>query len=227
LVTNVPYGLFYKRFGIWLDQNKTAVSYEILAQDVLELRAITQEFLIRIQVPQHDTRFTIKVIPSFQVSDLISIILSNMENRKLRIEPLSTGLMGVDQTCHYGLYVAQANSWLNESKRLAEYQSMLVGQDVQFRIQYKLVTVQLPSSRTVQILSAETTSVSDLLCILCAEYSEYEEDSNYFSSGDLKSEHQWFALYTKSGEKLRNDELLWNILADNSPLVSAIGFQLD
>ena len=155
--TDQRYGMYYRRLGLWLDEKRQLSSYDVDADTTIEIRAVTQEFLLRVQLVDLDTRFTLKVLPSLTVADVIVMIQYNLNTRNINLEPFTRG--GVDpfappflqkklgedkKTSQYGLFMPNKNAWMVESRSLDDYGLAKNQDEVQYKVQYQPVTVLVP-----------------------------------------------------------------------------------
>jgi hypothetical protein len=110
LVGEQACGLYNPRLGMWLDSSKALFTYE-LEENRMELRALVNEMLVRVHLADFDQRIAIKVLPTFNVADVISMIKYQMFNRKL--VSLKAG--------HYGLFVNSSSQWMKASAKIEDY----------------------------------------------------------------------------------------------------------
>lgn len=169
------------------------------------------------------------------MSDVIAMVKSNIVNRKIEMKSfLKEGEMeysfeeGSDMsTCHYGLFLVQSSVWMVDNKVLAEYNLHNSSQDIQFRIQYLPIVIELDCyeksghCNRVQMFTSETTTVLDLLKSLNLENNFYEEDIVLGSADEAiaNSTENAFGLFTKGHERLKADQIVWSCLDDSLPFV--------
>ena len=110
LLGEQAWGLYNPRLGMWLDSSKALFTYE-LEENRMELRALVNEMLVRVHLADFDQRIAIKVLPTFNVADVISMIKYQMFNRKL--VALKSG--------HYGLFVTSASQWMKANSKIEDY----------------------------------------------------------------------------------------------------------
>ncbi|TPX31310.1 hypothetical protein SmJEL517_g05330 [Synchytrium microbalum] len=184
------YGLYYPRFGIWLDDTKALFQYDIVQEIPVELRALAAEFLMRIQVPEFDTKFGIKVLPTLRVSDVTAMIHYNLNNRKLVL-----GHPGG----RYGLYIPSSSRWMEEIKTLDQYEAVKT-EDIHYKLQYQTFTVTSSDGAIQKFIVGSTTLVEHVLEMLSVNSTNSFEDT--------------FGLYTYYGERLKDKDSIWTILKD-------------
>lgn len=250
---NQKYGLYYKKIGIWLDEKRTVNSYEIDPDHVIDLRIVTQEFLLRVNLPDAETKLTIKVLPSLTVFDVLGMLVYNLSVKRIALDGFRRG--GEDvytpptsrtkprisefqvssgrKLTKFGLYLPSKNIWLNESKVLEDYNLAKQPDEIHFKPQYHPITISLPqnmaskrsdllrvhgsdgrisaqNSNLVQVFVSSTNKVKDITDLLNMDNPDYKDSpiAKEFSYG----------LFTRGNEKLRDEEVLWNLLKDISPL---------
>lgn len=104
------FGLYNHRLGMWLDGSKTLFVYD-LHEQVIQFRALANEFLLRISLLEYNQKIGIKVLPTFTVSDVLSIIKFQMHNRKLTSSNQD----------HHGLFIPSLSQWMDENVSISEF----------------------------------------------------------------------------------------------------------
>lgn len=201
------------------------------------MRALTQEFLLRVSVPEFDTKFALKVLPSLQISDLTAMIMTSLRQRRISIRQSTD-----KRKLLYGVYLSAQNRWIDETAgdcQLQDYGLRCNGDEVQFKIKEQFITITLPSGvrtkyrktrdftrdslsteRCVLLPTRQETQVIDLLRLLNAEnenFSRYSQRMQAVTNG--KEQQQLYGIYSRSGERLSDDSSVWTVLRESSELV--------
>ncbi|KAJ3017392.1 hypothetical protein HKX48_003567 [Thoreauomyces humboldtii] len=195
---DAKYGLYYPRLGIWLDDARTLFSYDLHPEKSLELRALANQFLMRIYLPEFDQKIALRVLPSLRSSDVISMIHYQLRNRKL--------VLGRPNG-RYGLWIPSAGTWMKENIALEEYVAVN-GEDIHYKLQYESISIHLalaatPSAFTpppLRILASSTTLVSALLATA--------------SLSNPAAYHDTYCLFSPAGDRLNDRDLVWAAIKD-------------
>ncbi|KAI9011465.1 ras guanine nucleotide exchange factor domain-containing protein [Gaertneriomyces semiglobifer] len=188
------YGLYYPRYGIWLEDGKTLFSYDLQPEHHLELRALANQFLLRIYLPQFDQKIALKALPNLRTSDVIAMIHYQLSNRKLTLSGRG----------RYNLFLPSQNLWLKESATLEDYKTIAT-EDVQYKLQYELVlvTLQVPTlekTPPLRLLIDSTTTVETLI-----------QSVGLRNPGHLDG---GYCIYSPAGDRLNEKELVWTAAKD-------------
>ena len=73
------------------------------------------EFLLRIFLPEVETKFALKVLPSLKGSDVILMVHNQIQNRKLSVD-LKAG--------KYGLFIPSQKVWMDENQTLDKFECL-------------------------------------------------------------------------------------------------------
>lgn len=133
------FGLYYQTKGLWLDDTKTLEYYEIDQQHVIDLRALSQEILLRIFLPQSPNKVTVtlKVVKSQTVGEIIQMI-----NKKVSVENMHL----------FYIYNPADDSWLDESQTLEDCK-LQTNSLLEYKLKYKKITVNIGGEdKTVSFL---------------------------------------------------------------------------
>ncbi|KAL2915221.1 hypothetical protein HK105_205328 [Polyrhizophydium stewartii] len=183
--------LYCPHFGMWLDETKTLFSYNLSSETVIELRALSNEFLMRIHLADFDQKIAIKALPSLLVSDVMAMVQHQLQNRKLRLA--SSG--------QYGLFIMSTGGWMQEEDNIEKYPSIRT-EIMQYRVRYQYVSIW-SSGKDLRIPANDCMTVASVLQSLNAENPD--------------SEHEPFALHLPTGERLKDSDFVWAILKELSP----------
>ena len=204
------YGLYFPQHGVWLDDSKTMLSYEIDATAHVELREMSQEFLLRVTIMDTEPNspsltkspictFTIRVLPTLMVSDVIAMINYTISSRSITFNCQT-------QNARFGLWLPSTDSWMIESVLLKTYQLSQI-HDVQYKLQYECLNI-IETSETAppichRVYVDQTTTVSDVLDVLALDETNPNETP--------------YALCLFSGEQLKGSEFIWAMLRELGP----------
>ncbi|KAJ3057248.1 hypothetical protein HK102_011080, partial [Quaeritorhiza haematococci] len=144
--TTSRFALYFPRYSTWLDDSRPLSTYDVEEQ-VLELRELSAEFIMRITLPDFDTKIAIRVLPTFKVSDVVAMILNQLANRKLTLHRYGK----------YALFIAGRELWMDDDAELADYGS-LAQEDIQYRIQSEVIQIITPASSTSTSTPNNTTA---------------------------------------------------------------------
>ncbi|OAJ38822.1 hypothetical protein BDEG_22722 [Batrachochytrium dendrobatidis JEL423] len=184
------WGLYCPRFGMWLDETKTLFSYNFTTDTILELRALVNEFLLRLYLPDFDQKIAIKVLPSLLVSDVMAMVQCQLHNRKLKL--YTNG--------QYGLFITSTDSWMQPDAVIESY-AMAKTESIHFCIQYQFVAIQTPNEN-LNIPVDKQMLVHSML-------KKLEQETQ-------NANHESYSLYLPTNEKLKDTEVLWNVIKDIS-----------
>lgn len=79
----------------------------------MELRALAEEFFIRILDVENDSRFALRALPGFLVSDVLAMINNTVINRKIKHNS-KNGIYGLKRK----------GRWMEENKTLEQFNEM-------------------------------------------------------------------------------------------------------
>ncbi|KAJ3300758.1 hypothetical protein HDV03_001976 [Kappamyces sp. JEL0829] len=183
-------GIYSSRFGHWLDGSKEVIAYELENQN-LQFRAIANEFLLRIQLADFDQKIAIKVLPTFTVQDVLSMIGYQLKNRQLRLP----------REGRYGIYLSSRNEWMMETATIGDYGS-LATETLIFRIKHEICNIRVDHMYYLQMLVDSTTTVKDILSLVLIN--------------QTVSLQQDYALFSTEAVMMKETDLISGFLKDMS-----------
>lgn len=194
------YGLYNKNLGFWLDDNKLLSSYDLTEDTVLELRALAEEFFIRILDVENDSRFALRALPGFLVSDVLAMINNTVINRKIKHNS-KNGIYGLKRK----------GRWMEENKTLEQFNEMKFTlheqqECLEYQLQYEMVKVQTGDGSIHNIFVDQSTTIGDLIELVGLI------DPN----GDESS----YQIVSPAGEYFSNDENIWKLMSEDAILES-------
>ncbi|KAJ2998963.1 hypothetical protein HDV02_003801 [Globomyces sp. JEL0801] len=140
------FGLYHPKLGTWLDSIRSLTEYDFEKDDVIEFRELVDEMVVRILLVEFNQKIAIKVLPTFKVSDMLSIVQFQVSNRKLSFSRKDT------------------NVWLNPNQMINSYhinQSL----PLEYRIEKELLKLMI-HTETIELLVDSTITVSQLTDLL-------------------------------------------------------------
>ncbi|KAJ3269435.1 Son of sevenless 2, partial [Borealophlyctis nickersoniae] len=208
------WGLYHAQFGTWLDEGRRLFDYEMQEGQTLELRALTNQFVMRVHIADSNQRIALRVLPSLCVSDVIRMIHHQLTQRQVTLS---------NRTGHYGLYVPSKNLWMEEPNRVDLYQTaahvsrfrildVWTGQgkmreeDLIYKLRYILIDIRTSGRGSRE--HAERFLV-DPLATVDTVLQTLQVD-NWADDGD-----EW-VLYTPAGEKVSEQAVVTDVMKDMS-----------
>jgi len=169
------YGLYNARYGMWLDRSKTLSSYD-LEDHTLEFRTLVDEMLIRVHIADYDQKIAIRVLPTFKVSDIISMIKNQMLNRQLKA--INIGM--------YGLFIPCKSEWMRLDANIEEY-PIIKTEPISYKVHKHICTVKIEHQEYLQLYIDESSTIEDLYSLFLINYCiALESDYGVYSlNGDL------------------------------------------
>ncbi|KAJ3178181.1 Son of sevenless 2 [Geranomyces variabilis] len=203
------FGLYYPRLGIWLDDNRTVFSYELSSERSLELRALADQFLLRIHIAEFDQKIALKVLPGLHASDVIAMIHYQLRNRQLVL---------AHQDGRYGLFIPSRNKWMKESSTLDEYDTIAT-EDVHYKLQYESILVRMevgqPSDpRQSDPPLSETSQPPAPLALFVDSTTTVETLLQTIALSDVAALQQPHCLFSPAGDRLNEKDLVWTATKD-------------
>ncbi|KAJ3151096.1 Son of sevenless 2 [Geranomyces variabilis] len=203
------FGLYYPRLGIWLDDNRTVFSYELSSERSLELRALADQFLLRIHIAEFDQKIALKVLPGLRASDVIAMIHYQLRNRQLVL---------ARQDGRYGLFIPSRKKWMKESSTLDEYDTITT-EDVHYKLQYESILVRMevgqPSDRgQSDPPSSETSQPPAPLSLFVDSTTTVETLLETIALSDVAAHQQAHCLFSPAGDRLNEKDLVWTATKD-------------
>lgn len=186
------YGLYDARIGMWLDNSKTMFTYDLTNQRI-QFRALANEFVMRILLADHDQKIGIKVLPSFKVSDIHSIIKFQLNNRKLA--QIHQG--------RYGIFIDSSKKWMRSTTSINEYAEART-ETVVFKVKHQVCSV-IALDQKFSILVDSTVIVNDVIELLLARASSLPS-----------LECDIYTIYNANGDRHNRNQEIWNILKEMS-----------
>jgi hypothetical protein len=192
------YGLYNKNLGFWLDDNKLLSSYDLTDDTILELRALAEEFFIRILDVENDLKFALRALPGFSVSDILAMINNTIINRKIKHNS-KNGIYGLKRK----------GRWMEENKTLDQFNEMKFTlheqqECLEYQIQYEMIKVQTGDYTVHNIFVDQSTTIGDLIELM--------------GLIDAQSEENVYQIVSPSGEHFNNDENIWKLLSEDAIL---------
>ena len=145
------------------------------------------EFPVRISLSDFDQKFAIKVLPSFQVADVISIVGFQVNNRKLQLPP----------NRKYGLFLDDIG-WMDENKEMSTYPTAKT-QFLTFKVQERLAQLKF-EGKVHELYFNATATVANLL-------------ESVIPNAEKRAQ---YALYNCYDEGYALNKTVWDTLADPS-----------
>ncbi|ORX56089.1 hypothetical protein BCR36DRAFT_367921 [Piromyces finnis] len=191
------YGLYNKNLGFWLDDNKLLSSYDLTEDTILELRALAEEFFIRILDVENDSRFALRALPGFLVSDVLAMINNTVINRKIKHNS-KNGIYGLKRK----------GRWMEENKTLEQFNEMKYTlheqqECLEYQLQYEMIKVQTCDG-IHNVLVDQSTTIGDLIELVCLI--------------DPNGEENQYQIVSPSGEHFSNDENIWKLISEDAIL---------
>ena len=195
--SSVVCGLYVPRLGMWLNVKKPILTYD-LRSNALQFRPMMDEFPVRINLADFDQKFAIKVLPSFKIADIISIVGYQINNRKLQLPP----------NRKYGLFLDDAVGWMEENNEMSSYPTAKT-QFLTFKVQERLAQFKF-DNQDYELYFNATATVENLLESVLpdpqkrAQYTLY----NCFDEGYATTKTVWDTLADPSADLLRVERKL-------------------
>lgn len=142
-------GLYNPRLGIWLDLTKTLFSYDLTDQ-CLQFRVKANEFLLRIMLDDFDQKIGLKVLPSFRISDVLSAVEFQIQNRRLVHSKKG----------YFGLLLEE--KWLASNAELSTIPEIQI-KTLIYRIHKQSISVKTANHQYEQVLIDANTTVGHIL----------------------------------------------------------------
>jgi hypothetical protein len=198
LKSDERYGLYNKHLGFWLDDNKLLSSYDLTEDTILELRALAEEFFIRILDVENDLKFALRALPGFSVSDILSMINNTVINRKIKHNS-KNGIYGLKRK----------GRWMEENKTLEQFNEMKFSlheqqECLEYQLQYEMIRVQTNDNAIHNIFVDQSTTIGDLIELV--------------GLIDSSSEENVYQIVSPSGEHFNNDENIWKLIKEDAIL---------
>lgn len=194
------YGFYYAMRGIWLDGSKPLEYYDIEPQHMLELRLLSQEFLLKVRLPDaiHQNTVMLKVVKSQMVGELV-----NMIHSKVNVE-------GVNQ---YALYHNGRSMWLDESRTLADY-DIEISAMLEYKSKFRPFTVNVVSEEEEDGKEARVRPMTVLI-----DHNAFLGDViELVRDGLAVLPHATYALFDQSGEQLKPSDTADVLIAPDTGL---------
>jgi len=200
LKSDERYGLYNKNLGFWLDDNKVLSSYDLTDDTILELRALAEEFFIRILDVENDSRFALRALPGFLVSDVLAMINNTVINRKIK-HSSKNGIYGLKRK----------GRWMEENKTLEQFNEMKFSlheqqECLEYQLQYEMVRVQTLDGSIHNIFVDQSTTIGDLIELV--------------GLIDPSGEENTYQIVSPAGEHFSNDENIWKLMGEDAILES-------
>ncbi|KAJ3158322.1 Son of sevenless 2 [Geranomyces michiganensis] len=197
------FGLYYPRLGIWLEDNRTVFSYDLQSERSLELRALADQFLLRINIAEQ-SHFNNELD-----TDVIAMIHYQLRNRQL--------VLG-HRDGRYGLFIPTQNRWMKESSTLDEYETIAT-EDVHYKLQYESILVRMEVGelsdrrRSEPPLSASSQPPAPL-SLFVDSTTTVETLLETIALSDVAAYQQPHCLYSPAGDRLNEKDLVWTATKD-------------
>jgi len=192
------YGLYNKNLGCWLDDNKLLSSYDLPEDTILELRALAEEFFIRILDVENDLKFALRALPGFYVSDVLAMINNTVINRKIK-HSSKNGIYGLKRK----------GRWLEENKTLDQFNEMKYTlheqqECLEYQLQYEMIKVQTYDGTVHNIFIDQSTTIGDLIELV--------------GLLDPNADENIYQIVSPAGEHFNNDENVWKLINEDAIL---------
>ncbi|KAI8905244.1 hypothetical protein DFJ77DRAFT_443742 [Powellomyces hirtus] len=236
------YGLYYPRLGIWLEDSRTVFSYDLQPEKSLELRALANQFLLRIYISEFDQKIALKVLPGLRASGNVSLLntlpcfnflheqqsanwrnllacwstdVIAMIHYQLRNRKLTLAHLGG----RYGLFIPSRKTWMKESATLGEYETV-GSEDVQYKLQYELVSIRLdlppPTHSRIHDSSQtiQTPHPPSPLALLVDNVTTVETLVETIGLSNPLAAQDTFLLFSPAGDRCNEKDLVWTAMKD-------------
>lgn len=191
ITPTLKYAIYHSRYGIWLDDAKKFCDYTILKEDFLQIKELSLERIIKINLVEFDgVQFGVKIIPSMTGRDLCCMLANNITQKKLEMN--SRG--------YYSLYNTKTSVWIEDDRAISFYdEKTTLVSSLDYKIRYQVIFIQFGKDLHPYFTEAATTA-SMLF--------------DTFSSAGFCNNDQPCGLYNMAGELLKGSELIWSLFKD-------------